>query len=239
MPFLSLSASCLGSSVVRFAIHGCASSLLSTPGLRSVTPVRSPFLVPRHCAFPTFGRYDPATRDVATSLGWQRLSLIPTLEPLERSTAIRRFVSRSAGRHRATGLRHAAAIQAAVPSASALYPRLAASCRRLRRTSCASLRSPSAPGRRKRSSGRAVVPTACKCVLMASRLAVGSNSQKARARAHALARISSKNSYGRSKFAATSQRTSIVAVRNSSRSCWRSIGFNRSRLNAIATGNSL
>ncbi len=76
VPFLFLSASCLGSSVVRFAIHGCASSLLSTPGLRSVTPVRSPFLVPRHSAFPTFGRYDPATRDVANFNGWQRLLVI-------------------------------------------------------------------------------------------------------------------------------------------------------------------
>ena len=79
VPFLFLSASCLGSSVVRYAIHGRASSLLSTPGLRSVAPVRSPLLVPRHSAFPTLGRYDPATRDVATFHDW---NIEPCFQPL-------------------------------------------------------------------------------------------------------------------------------------------------------------
>ena len=194
VPFLFLSASCLGSSVVRYAIHGCASSLLSTPGLRSVTPVRSPFLVPRHYAFPTFGRYDPAARDVANFQRWQRLSMIPNIEPLERSTTLPRFVSRSAGRHRATGLRHAAAIQAAVPSASALYPgwRLPAEdcdALRVRRERRSKLRAVGIPpkvamaschrgGRfatrqdAGRTSSGVVIPTACKPVLMESRLAV-------------------------------------------------------------------
>ena len=76
-----------------------AISLLSTPGRRSGALVRSPFLVPRHCAFPTLGRYDPATRDVANFQPRQRHSVILTFEPLERSTVIARFVSRSAGRH--------------------------------------------------------------------------------------------------------------------------------------------
>ena len=59
---LFLSGSALGSSAddsgipLRFA---CIIGVVTTPGLRSVAPVRSPFLVPRHCAFPTLGRYDP------------------------------------------------------------------------------------------------------------------------------------------------------------------------------------
>lgn len=42
---------------------------LTTPGLRSGSPVRSPLLVPRHCAFPALGRYDPADR-ASASLRW-------------------------------------------------------------------------------------------------------------------------------------------------------------------------
>ena len=39
---------------------------LTTPGLRSGTPVRSSFVAePPHCAFPAFGRSDPATNDTA------------------------------------------------------------------------------------------------------------------------------------------------------------------------------
>ena len=77
----------------------CAISLLSTPGLRSGALVRSTFLVPRHFAFPTLGRYDPATRDSAIFQRWQRLWMILSFEPWERSPVISRFVSRSAGRH--------------------------------------------------------------------------------------------------------------------------------------------
>lgn len=62
-------------------------------------------------------------------------------------------------RHPATGLTHAAAIQAAVPSASALYSRLAASCRRLRRTSCASHWSLSLPMLRRHPARRASGPS--------------------------------------------------------------------------------
>jgi hypothetical protein len=75
LPIRLLSASCLGSLRRLSAIHGYTSASLSTPGLRSVAPVRSPFLVPRHCAFPTFGRYDPATRDVANSIGLENVSI--------------------------------------------------------------------------------------------------------------------------------------------------------------------
>lgn len=51
-----------------FAFPSAARSL-TTPGLRFVTPVRSPLLDPRRCAFPTFGRYDPAPRDVGRLSG--------------------------------------------------------------------------------------------------------------------------------------------------------------------------
>jgi hypothetical protein len=79
---------------------GYVSAPLTTPGLRSGTPVRSSFVAePPHCAFPTFGRSDPAPNDGARQ------------SP--------RFVSFSAGRHRAAGLVHAAGIRPAVPSASA------------------------------------------------------------------------------------------------------------------------
>lgn len=60
----SLSASCLGLLRRLCAIHGYTSATLTTPGLRSGTPVRSPFAKP-HCAFPPFGRFDPATDGVA------------------------------------------------------------------------------------------------------------------------------------------------------------------------------
>ena len=142
--------------------------------------LRSSFLVPRHCAFPTFGRYDPATNDTASQA---------------------RFVSFSAGRHPATGLSHAATSLS--PSFSDLSS-AAASCRRLRRTSCR--RSGRfAPGRRAetcavvqwggiqpketagilpaedagRTSAGVVVPTACKCVPMVSRYAVGLDAKTA------------------------------------------------------------
>ena len=82
-----------------FGHPACAISLLSTPGLRSGALVRSTFLVPRHFAFPTLGRYDPATRDSAIFQRWQRLWMILSFEPWERSPVISRFVSRSAGRH--------------------------------------------------------------------------------------------------------------------------------------------
>jgi hypothetical protein len=91
-----------------------------TPGLRSVTPVRSPLLVPRRCAFPTFGRYDPATDGVATSLRRQGLSVIQTVSIHRRLSVLSRFVPSSAGRRPATGLAHWRAIRARLPSASAL-----------------------------------------------------------------------------------------------------------------------
>jgi hypothetical protein len=58
------------------------------------------------------------------------LRLVATTRLRTTSLAEPRFVSFFAGRHRAAGLVHAAGIRPAVPSASALYPSAAASCRK-------------------------------------------------------------------------------------------------------------
>jgi len=80
---------CLGSLRVVFGILPADAATFTTPGLRSGTPVRTSFVAkPPHCAFPAFGRYDPANA-ASASLRWPSLAAF-------------------AGWHPATGLSHAA-----------------------------------------------------------------------------------------------------------------------------------
>ena len=169
LPICFLPASCLGS-------LACDFGFVPTSPARSRRPVSAWSL---RCGLRScltapslrFRRFDPAPRDVTTVNHWQCLLAIQTLEMMERFSPILRFVSRmrraASLRFHATGLAHAAAIQAAVPSARVLYvarggfvPKvathfvcvaqiadalrgravycMAASCRGLRCTSCAS-----------------------------------------------------------------------------------------------------
>ena len=105
---------------------------LRHPWLRELPPLdaRSPLghsgavSVPRASSLrlPYVRSLRPATRDVANVNHWQAFPLGQACLFHRRFISLHRFVSRSAGRHRATGLSHAATIQVAVPSASALYP---------------------------------------------------------------------------------------------------------------------
>jgi len=102
----------------RFRLRAENAAPLTTPGLRSVAPVRSAFVAkPPHVAFPSLGRCAPA--NAASALTAARLA----------------FHAAFAGWHPATGLRHAATSMSPLAQGSfqagGIVPKIATtSCRR-------------------------------------------------------------------------------------------------------------
>ncbi len=136
---------CLGSLRRCSAIHGYTSASFTTPGLRSVTPVRTSFVAkPPHFAFPTLGRSDLAG-PASASLRWPSLTdpprgilppgFVMRRHPCRRRSAIYPRLAASR-RNSPDALR----VRRFAPVRFMLDPVRAASCHRVWRTSCPPIR---------------------------------------------------------------------------------------------------